>query len=296
MLQLKQLNTGNRAEWLVEKRYTFGKGPDNNYCVDGAGVIDVHAGLEVSGDEVQLFNLGGGECVKVNGASLAKNQKLLPGDVFSIGDAQFKIEDPKQSRKPKPAVDPALIGWTLKAKNTALANKSFPIEGSQTIGRSKECDICLNVVHLSRRHAKITVKDTHLQLEDLKSSNGTFLNGRRIESAQIKSGDEIGFDTLKFSVIGPATSLEKTQIRQEPVDSDATTMRPMINPSELVGQNKGSAPKKKPRSHITSAPITVDNTIEPPPSEVEAENKAGKPLFVVILVLIAIAATYIFLS
>lgn len=297
MLQLKQLGAGNRAEWLVEKRYTFGTGVDNHYPVTGDGIIEIHAGLEVNGDNIQLFNLGGGLSVTVNGKVLEKNQVLSTGDEFTVGDNRFKIEDPKQNRKAKPAGVSQPEGWTLKAKNTALENKSFPLDGSQTIGRSKECEICLNVVHLSRRHAQITVKDNYLQIDDLKSSNGTFINGRRVESAQAKSGDEIGFDTLKFSVFGPSASLANTQVRQAAPDSDATTMRPAIMPETLVPQvKKGTAQKKEKPAQSAKQPSPVKADASPVQNIEKSESKTGKLLFGGILVLIAAAAAYVFLG
>lgn len=296
MLQLKQLSAGNKSEWLVEKRYTFGTGLDNHYTVVGEGVVEIHAGLEVSGDHVQLFNLGGGSCVTVNGEILEKNQVLRPGDEFSVGDTSFKVEDPKQNYKAKPKVDPKLVGWTLRAKNTALENKSFPLEGSKSIGRSKECDICLNVVHLSRRHAQITVKENYLQVDDLNSSNGTYVNGKRVETAQVKSGDEIGFDTLKFLVIGPATSLEKTQVRQETLDSDATTMRPVIRDTDAIAEHeKKTTPKRKTREELRAKAAEVSQPASSSEKPSSSSN-TGALLFGVILIAIAAAAAYVFLS
>lgn len=294
MLQLKQLNPGNRSEWLVEKRYTFGSSEDCSYVVSGQGISAIHAGLEVDGDKLQLVNLIGGDHVLLNGEVLEKHVQLKPGDEFSIGDTLFKIEDPKQNRKTTKTLDPGLVSWTLKAKNTALANKSFPLAGSQTIGRSKDCDICLNVVHLSRRHAQITIKDDYLQIDDLNSSNGTFVNGRKVDTAKLRSGDEIGFDTLKFLVIGPTPSLEKTAVRRAPADVDATTMRPMIKESDLVSHQQKPVTKSKNTEAVASEPrpqIAKTQETKPP-----SETKVGLFMIVLILMAIAGAAAYIFLG
>lgn len=293
MLQLKKLNASNRAEWLVEKRYTFGTGTENNFQVSGTDILEIHAGLEVSGDDVRLFNLGGGGSVCVNGQVLEKNQALKAGDEFSVGDSKFKIEDPKQNRKAGVKPAPQNEGWTLKALNTALANKSFALSGSQSIGRSKECDICLNVVHLSRRHAQITVKENYLQVDDLNSSNGTYLNGRKVDSAHARAGDEVSFDTLKFTILGPSSSLEKTQVRQANIDSDATTMRPMIKESDLIEEGKKVTEKRKAREKVSSQPLTTPSEEQLKP---QTQSKTGLVLFAGILVAIAAAAAYVFLA
>lgn len=293
MLQIKQLNTNSRGEWLVEKRYTFGAGGNNHYQITGAGIAEIHAGLEVDGDKLTLVNLAGGQ-VRVNGEDLEQNRVLKVGDEFTVGNQAFKLEDPKQNRKPPRETIAALSDWSLKAKNTALANKSIVLQGVQTIGRSKDCDICLNVVHLSRRHAQISVGDDYLQIDDLNSSNGTYLNGKRVTSARVRAGDELRFDTLKFAVYGPSSSLDKTQVRQESLDSDATTMRPMIKESDLKeAARKPASKSRKPREHIA---LKVKETEAPASVSIEPKGNTGAILLGVVVLSIVAAAAYIFLG
>lgn len=66
-------------------------------------------------------------------------------------------------------------------------------ERETTIGRRDTNDIMMAFPAVSGQHARVTVEGEFYFLEDLQSSNGTFLNGRRItELTQIQSGDEIG--------------------------------------------------------------------------------------------------------
>ena len=61
-----------------------------------------------------------------------------------------------------------------------------------TIGRSPDCDVFLDDVTVSRRHAVLAEQDRTFTIEDLGSLNGTFLNRRRIEGgAPLEDGDEI---------------------------------------------------------------------------------------------------------
>jgi pimeloyl-ACP methyl ester carboxylesterase len=60
-----------------------------------------------------------------------------------------------------------------------------------TIGRSPECDIFLDDVTVSRRHAVVTRGDGGFTIEDLGSLNGTFLNRSRIENGVLENGDEL---------------------------------------------------------------------------------------------------------
>jgi len=72
------------------------------------------------------------------------------------------------------------------------AGEQFPLERTQTtIGRTPDCDIFLDDVTVSRRHAIVARGATGFTIEDLGSLNGTFLNRHRIEKADLESGDEL---------------------------------------------------------------------------------------------------------
>lgn len=103
--------------------------------------------------------------------------------------------------------------WALRANHPAIAGKVFPIRESSVVGRSEDCDITFSLSHLSRRHARLDVRDGLLFVTDLGSANGTYLNNRRITESRVRRGDELRFDTLSFSVVGPADDLNETTVR-----------------------------------------------------------------------------------
>jgi hypothetical protein len=66
-----------------------------------------------------------------------------------------------------------------------------------TLGRSRQCDIVLSDPNVSRQHAEIRPRGGRWALIDLGSTNGSLLNGRRVEGSEpIRSGDEIELGTL----------------------------------------------------------------------------------------------------
>jgi len=67
---------------------------------------------------------------------------------------------------------------------------------STSIGRSPDQDLVLKEAYVSRRHALITKQNGHFELVDQNSSHGTFLNGQRVQRAQLKSGDSLQFGSL----------------------------------------------------------------------------------------------------
>jgi len=77
---------------------------------------------------------------------------------------------------------------------------ALPDEGCVVIGRSRSCQVTLASPDASRRHAEIVPASAGHLLRDLGSTNGTYLNGERIEERALRSGDriEIGNELLTF--------------------------------------------------------------------------------------------------
>ena len=74
-------------------------------------------------------------------------------------------------------------------------------EGETVIGRDPEAGVSIDSLHISRRHARIVVSQSHATLEDLGSKNGTHLNGQRITGpTNLCDGDtiDVGHEALVF--------------------------------------------------------------------------------------------------
>lgn len=61
------------------------------------------------------------------------------------------------------------------------------------IGRDRSCGIVLAHPAVSRRHARVSISGSSFVLEDLKSANGTYVNNKRVEKANLKAGDVVRF-------------------------------------------------------------------------------------------------------
>lgn len=246
MLKLRFKNNNHNAVWLVEPKVTIGMAADNNLTLKGKGIAAHHVEVGVSLDQLTLKNLADGKNVWVNGASVVAEQALKAGDTLRIGSEELEVVDPKRDTKGSPTVirSEQSTGWALKANHSALSNRVFAIKIVSVIGRSSECDISLAASHLSRRHAKMFVKDGQLYIKDLDSSNGTFLNGKRIAEAKVKRGDELRFDALCFGVIGPASDMDKTSVRSVRKTAKAP------KPSSVDGAPASMA-ARKPKPHVT---------------------------------------------
>jgi hypothetical protein len=124
--------------------------------------------------------------------------------------------------------------WALRFISGKYQGGEFPLRPHREIiiGRSSDLDMVLVEDMVSRKHAKITTDDHVVTIQDLGSTNGTFVNGEKVRKAELKDGDRI--------LIG--TSI----IKMVYVDGDATNHA--ISETEArskmaVAANKRSTPK-----------------------------------------------------
>jgi hypothetical protein len=83
-----------------------------------------------------------------------------------------------------------------------LAGEVFSATGERTtIGRSPDCDVFLDDVTVSRRHAILIHEGPRFLLQDQGSLNGTFLNRHRIESAELADGDEVQIGKYRLTFL-----------------------------------------------------------------------------------------------
>lgn len=114
---------------------------------------------------------------------------------------------------PKGGGEPPL--YALKFISGKYQGGEFPLpaEGEAVIGRSSDLDMVVVEDMVSRRHAKFITRDGELHLEDLGSTNGSFVNGERVSRAQLHEGDRIliGTSILKVTRGGSGASMEEAR-------------------------------------------------------------------------------------
>ena len=82
------------------------------------------------------------------------------------------------------------------------AGETFTLEHERiTIGRSPDCEIFLDDVTVSRKHAVITKNGDDFRIEDEGSLNGTFVNKRRVEAAELENGDELQIGKYRLTYL-----------------------------------------------------------------------------------------------
>ena len=82
------------------------------------------------------------------------------------------------------------------------AGETFHPEGDRTtIGRSPDCGIFLDDVTVSRKHAVLVSRDGGFFVEDQGSLNGTFVNRKRVDGAELEDGDELQIGKYRLTFL-----------------------------------------------------------------------------------------------
>jgi pSer/pThr/pTyr-binding forkhead associated (FHA) protein len=90
---------------------------------------------------------------------------------------------------------------TLTVTHGLQAGLQLPLEGGVLIGRSSDCQLLLDDDYVSTRHARITLSAGRYQVEDLGSTNGTFINNQRLaQPTPFGPGDTLRIGRTLMSV------------------------------------------------------------------------------------------------
>lgn len=245
MLKLRFTDINKSPVWLVEPKVIIGSSAECDVVLNELGIQPVHAEILVNYEELVFKLLADTVPVMINDRPATPHDQISinTSDRLRFGAIEMEVVDPKLVSDQSVSSSSAIrkeAAWALKANHSSLGNRLFPIAGEVVIGRAADCDISLAAAHLSRRHAQLSLRDDTLFVKDLGSSNGTFLNGKRVVEARVKRGDELRFDTLSFGVIGPADDLDKTTIRR---------VAPPPSVPRETGSVTAQAPRVKPVNH-----------------------------------------------
>jgi pSer/pThr/pTyr-binding forkhead associated (FHA) protein len=92
--------------------------------------------------------------------------------------------------------------WVLATDGQADTPFTFRIlPGSiKTIGRSSGAEFIVDAGLVSRIHCRLTAGATELEVVDLDSTNGTFVNGQRVQRARLNHGDRLGVGRVELVV------------------------------------------------------------------------------------------------
>jgi pSer/pThr/pTyr-binding forkhead associated (FHA) protein len=128
----------------------------------------------------------------------ARLEKGEPGEPTMTFTPEEVSEDAAAALGDVGGKGPALV---VRAGGGRAGESFFPSEERTLIGRSPECDIFLDDVTVSRRHAELLREGDTFTITDLGSLNGTFVNRKRIETAQLADDDELQIGKYRLTFL-----------------------------------------------------------------------------------------------
>jgi ABC transport system ATP-binding/permease protein len=95
--------------------------------------------------------------------------------------------------------------WVINSPDAKEPSFTFRIMPGavKTVGRATQADFIVDAALVSRVHCRLSAGATDLEVVDLQSTNGTFVNGARVERALLKNGDRLGVGKVEFIVSRP---------------------------------------------------------------------------------------------
>ena len=89
------------------------------------------------------------------------------------------------------SADPAGDSWTFRLAEGAV----------KTVGRAPRADFVMDAALVSRLHCRLTATSRGLEVVDLKSTNGTFVNGKRVAKGSLGVGDKLRVGRIELRLI-----------------------------------------------------------------------------------------------
>jgi pSer/pThr/pTyr-binding forkhead associated (FHA) protein len=89
--------------------------------------------------------------------------------------------------------------WILRSLEPAATFRIRP-GGIKTVGRAPRADFIVDAALVSRLHCRITAAADKLEVVDLRSTNGTFVNGKRVQKAQLGDGDKLRVGRVELTI------------------------------------------------------------------------------------------------
>jgi pSer/pThr/pTyr-binding forkhead associated (FHA) protein len=203
---------------LTGGELTVGRDADRQLILPSASVSRRHARLYLDGgQQLCIVDEGSANGVIVDGVRITAPTYVNAATRIDVAEFRLAVEPMMADadsalRRPRPTPVPGTVSadaplmppMRLVAEGGPYDGRVYEVAASElAVGRAVDNDIVLDDPSLSRKHAHLRrVSADELEVEDLGSSNGTFVNSRKVGRGAVRPGDVIRFGELSFRVEG----------------------------------------------------------------------------------------------
>ncbi|MCX7945130.1 MAG: FHA domain-containing protein [Deltaproteobacteria bacterium] len=203
---------GSHKKFSLSKgELLIGRDSDNDVVLPSPAVSRRHARIYMWDSQVFIEDLGSSNGIYVQGKRINEAALVKPGEPINIGEFTLNViysdEEETDGKPPR---------FYLKGRMPPFKDEIIPLEEDEIfVGRIDENHIVITHNSVSRRHSVIKIDSSQelVKISDLESSNGTFVDGKRIKEAILQNGNIIRFGDVEFEFID--TLAPKTRVKKE---------------------------------------------------------------------------------
>jgi len=190
--ELKSESTvGKTKIFSTAKTIRIGRAPDNDIIINDSYISAHHAEIRVENGNMVIYDLGSLNGTYVNGKRI-QSSNITFSDKIYLGSYNFGLNRFKN--------------YFVESKDERVSNISFKLkEGQNRIGRAPDNDIVINHPMVSGHHAIITKTGNTFIIEDLNSTNGVYVNGRRVYRESFSPLDKVTLGIIPINLSSTAS-------------------------------------------------------------------------------------------
>lgn len=212
---------------LSEGVVTIGSDAACDVVLKGAGVAPRHCEIAYGGGRASVRPLDASAPTVLNGRQASGDTAIKDGDLLVLGRVGCSITSGERpAAAPVAAANPpaaevddgrtrvraTLPKFMLRGVSGVTLGKTFAVNDNAVMGRQPDCDIPVPSEEVSRHHARLRLTPDGLFVEDMGSANGTYLNGKRVQSGHLKPGEELRLDTVRFLLVAPGMDARQQSV------------------------------------------------------------------------------------
>ncbi len=296
-LVIRRPGLPDRRIVLESGTMSIGRADDNDIVLSDIGVSRRHAKLHVDDEGVEYEDNGSGNGSVFNGRRL-KRQRLNDGDEIVIDPFRLQVLLAAETDEANMSTASTLKLGGLEdgfarlelVSNHRMDRTAFevPAEATITLGRGERNDIVLPEPAASRVNSEIVGHLGVWTVRDRASSNGTFVNGRKVREQVLKDGDKLKIGTVELKFFAPGGEGTANFAASQP-DTPTRTRAPIAPPTP-ASQARATQPAPAaipaptasrapvtPSSSASSAPRQTSNSLAPQRPQASPNPSAGRP-------------------